>query len=175
LTERLRRRHGKTTGQGVTMGIVIQGALIGVVATIAIDVWAVIVKKVFLMPTANWALVGRWFGHIPRGKFKHHHIADSAPVANELAIGWLAHYVTGIVYGVAYLGIVQGVLSRDPTLLSALVFGLVTLAAPWLILQPGMGGGIFASRTPRPGVMRLVNLSMHGIFGVSLYLAWLLI
>ena len=60
-------------------------------------------------------------------------------------------------------------------ILVVLVFGLVTLVAPWLIMQPAMGAGVFATRTPRPTVIRLVNLSMHGVFGVCLYVGWLLI
>jgi hypothetical protein len=155
--------------------IVIQGVLIGIIATLGMDIWAAIVKHVLRLPTADWALVGRWFGHIPRGVFVHHPIGDSAAIPNELAIGWVAHYVTGIVYGLAYLSIVQVLFSGGPTLTSALVFGLLTLAAPWLIMQPGMGAGIFASKTPRPNVMRLINLSMHLVFGASLYAAWLLI
>jgi hypothetical protein len=157
------------------MEIVIQGLLIGIIATLGMDIWAAIVKHVLRLPTADWALVGRWFGHMPRGVFVHHPIADSAAISNELAIGWVAHYVTGIVYGLAYLSIVQVLFSSGPTLTSALVFGLVTLAAPWLIMQPSMGAGIFASGTPRPSVMRLINLSMHLVFGMSLYVAWLLI
>jgi hypothetical protein len=155
--------------------IVFQGVLIGIIATLGMDIWAAIVKHVLRLPTANWALVGRWFGHIPRGVFVHRSIADSAAIPNELAIGWVAHYVTGIVYGLAYLSIVQVLFSGGPRLTSALVFGLLTLAAPWLIMQPGMGAGIFASKTPRPNVMRLINLSMHLVFGASLYVAWLLI
>jgi hypothetical protein len=156
------------------MEIVFQGILIGVIATLGMDIWAAFVKHVLRLPTADWALVGRWFGHIPRGVFVHRPIAASAAISNELAIGWIVHYATGIIYGLAYLSITQLVFSSDPTLTSALAFGLVTLAAPWLIMQPGMGAGIFASRTPRPGMMRLINLSMHAVFGVSLYIAWLL-
>jgi hypothetical protein len=157
------------------MEIVFQGIFIGVIATLGMDIWAAIVKHALRLPTADWALVGRWFGHLPRGVFIHRPIADSVAISNELAIGWIAHYATGIVYGLAYLSITQFLFSSGPTLTSALAFGLVTLAAPWLIMQPGMGAGIFASRTPRPSVMRLVNLSMHVVFGVSLYIAWLLI
>lgn len=157
------------------MGIVFQGVLIGLIATFVIDIWAVFVKHVLRFPTANWALVGRWFGYLPRGKFVHRPIADSPAIPNELAIGWIAHYLTGIFYGIAYLSIVQGAFSRDPSLISALSFGLLTLVAPWLILQPGMGAGAFAVRTPRPGTVRLVNVSMHAIFGASLYAAWLLL
>ena len=152
-----------------------QGAVIGVLATIGLDIWATVAKLVFRLPTANWALVGRWFGHMPRGTFVHPSIADAAPVRNELAIGWIAHYCTGIVYGIAYLVIVQHLIPVGPSFISALVFGLVTLVAPWLIMQPGMGAGAFASRTPQPNLVRLTNLSMHGVFGAFLYLAWILI
>jgi len=157
------------------MGNIVQGMLIGVIATLVIDIWALFVARVLRLPTANWALVGRWFGYLVRGTFAHQSIGNSAPIGNELAIGWIAHYLTGIVYGVAYLVIVQGILSGNPSLQSALIFGLATLVAPWLILQPGMGAGVFATRTPRPNVTRLVNVSMHVIFGISLYGAWLLV
>ncbi len=157
------------------MNILLQGILIGVIATIGMDIWSLIAKHVLKLPTADWAMVGRWFGHMPRGVFVHQGISESAEIPNELAIGWLAHYVTGVVYGVAYLAIVIVLLAGDPSFTSALIFGLVTLAAPWLLMQPCMGAGVFASRTPKPGVSRLVNLSMHTVFGISLYLGWLLI
>lgn len=157
------------------MDIFIQGVLIGVIATIGMDFWSLVVKHLLGLPTANWAHVGRWFGHMPRGAFVHRPISESAAIPNELAIGWIAHYLTGIVYGVAYVIIVTVLLSREPSLLSALIFGLATLVAPWLIMQPCMGAGAFASQTPKPGVTRLINCSMHVVFGISLYLGWLLL
>jgi hypothetical protein len=157
------------------MELGIQGVLTGVIATVGMDIWAAVVKYVLRLPTADWALVGRWFGHMPRGVFIHRPVADSAPIANELVIGWIGHYITGIVYGLIYLYVVVKFLAITPSLISALIFGLVTLVAPWFIMQPAMGAGIFASRTPRPGLMRVINLSMHAVFGVSLYLGWLLI
>ena len=69
------------------MGLAIQGVLIGVIATIGMDIWAAIVKFLFRLPTADWAMVGRWFGHMPRGVFVHHPISVSAPIPNELAVG----------------------------------------------------------------------------------------
>lgn len=157
------------------MGPMLQGVWIGIVATICIDIWAVIAKNVLRLPTADWAMVGRWFGHMPRGVLLHRPISRSAPVRNELALGWIAHYLIGVLYGLAYLYIIQVALSREPSLTSGLAFGLATLFAPWLVMQPAMGAGVFASRTPRPAVVRLTNLSMHAVFGVSLYLGWLLI
>jgi Protein of unknown function (DUF2938) len=45
------------------------------------------------------------------------------------------------------------------------------VAAPFLLMQPGMGAGIAASRTPRPAAARLHSLVTHGIFGLGLYAA----
>jgi hypothetical protein len=42
--------------------------------------------------------------------------------------------------------------------------------SPFLILQPGMGRGIAASKTPQPNVARLNTLITHLSFGVGLYL-----
>ncbi|MCY1457414.1 hypothetical protein D9M71_747140 [compost metagenome] len=56
-------------------------------------------------------------------------------------------------------------------MLPALLFGLASLAAPFFILQPGMGAGIAASRTPRPNTARLRSLMAHTVFGIGLYLA----
>jgi hypothetical protein len=157
------------------MDLAIQGVLLGVIATIGMDIWAAVVKHGLRLPTADWAMVGRWFGHMPRGVFIHHPVSASAPIPNELVIGWIGHYLTGVVYGLAYLYIASVFLPGGPSLNSALIFGLITVVAPWFIMQPAMGAGVLASKTPRPGMMRMINLSMHAVFGVSLYLAWLLI
>lgn len=157
------------------MELTIQGVLIGVIATIGMDIWAAVAKHVLRLPTADWAMVGRWFGHMPRGIFVHRPISESAPIPNELVIGWIGHYVTGIVYGLAYLYLVRFLQPTGPSLKSALVFGLITVVVPWFIMQPAMGAGVFATKTPRPGLIRLINLSMHAVFGVSLYIGWILI
>jgi Protein of unknown function (DUF2938) len=51
----------------------------------------------------------------------------------------------------------------------ALLVGIGTVAAPFLLMQPGMGAGIAASRTPRPAAARVQSLLTHFIFGVGLY------
>ena len=38
-------------------------------------------------------------------------------------------------------------------------------------MEPGMGAGIAASRTPRPAASRLQSLVTHTIFGIGLYAA----
>ena len=45
------------------------------------------------------------------------------------------------------------------------------VAAPFLLMQPGMGAGIAASRMPSPASARLQSLITHTVFGCGLYVA----
>jgi hypothetical protein len=109
-----------------------------------------------------------------RGRFRHDSMAAVAPVRGERVIGWVAHYLIGIAFA-ALLPVVWGPGWIDaPTLAPALVVGIGTVAAPFLLMQPGMGAGIAASRTPRPAAARLQSLVTHTVFGFGLYAtAWL--
>ena len=60
--------------------------------------------------------------------------------------------------------------ARHPAIGPALLVGIGSVAAPFLIMQPGMGFGIAASRMPNPAAARVRSLVMHGVFGVGLYL-----
>jgi hypothetical protein len=51
-----------------------------------------------------------------------------------------------------------------------LLVGIGTVAAPFLLMQPGMGAGMAASRTPAPNAARLQSLLTHAVFGLGLYL-----
>jgi hypothetical protein len=148
--------------------------LIGVGATALLDLWALFLNRAFSLPLSNWAAVGRWFGHLPQGRFAHDSIAAAAPVPNELAIGWIMHYLIGVVFAAIVLLIWGLGWARSPTLLPALIVGIVTVGCGWFILQPGMGFGIAASRRPNANQVRLISLVNHVVFGFGLYLAALL-
>ena len=63
---------------------------------------------------------------------------------------------------------------QRPTIGPALIVGIGTVAAPFLLMQPGMGAGIAASRTPRPAAARIQSLVTHAVFGLGLYAtAWI--
>jgi hypothetical protein len=149
--------------------------LVGLVATAAIDIWAEFLNKVWKLPVTNWGMVGRWFGHMPRGRFIHAPIKNADPIVGEKVIGWSAHYLIGVIYAAFFLLVVVPTFGGRPTLALGLGFGLSTIVFPWLVLQPGLGLGAFAHRAPKPNVIRLINISIHTIFGASLYLAWLLV
>ncbi len=155
--------------------IAYQGVLMGIFATIGQDLCAAVLSLVFRLPAGDLTLVGRWLGHMSKGVLIHRSISESDVIPNERLIGWLAHYLLGTALGLTYLSITHLLLHRDPTIASAVIFGTASLIIPWLIAQPSMGAGLFASRTSQPGLARSVTLSLHVAFGVSLYAAWLLI
>jgi hypothetical protein len=153
-----------------TIEYVVRALMIGVGATLVMDAWALLLKR-FGVPSLNFAFLGRWIGHLPEGMFVHESIAKAAPVRGELALGWAAHYSIGISFAALLLAVSGLTWARSPTLLPALGIGIGTVAAPLLILQPGMGAGIASSKTPRPLFNSLKSLATHTIFGLGLYLA----
>ncbi|AGW88412.1 DUF2938 domain-containing protein [Cupriavidus necator] len=145
--------------------------LIGTGATLVMDAWAIVRKRVLGVPPLDYGLVGRWLAHLPRGRVRHHPIAASPAVPGERVIGWIAHYLTGIVFAAILLALWGLEWARHPTPGPALVVGIVSVAAPFLVIQPAMGAGIAARRTPRPNVARLHSLVTHAVFGLGLYVA----
>jgi len=149
---------------------------IGVGATAVMDLWMLLLQRLGV-PTLNMAFIGRWVGHLFRGRWAHDSIARAEPVAGERAIGWLTHYAVGIAFAGLLVGAVGFEWTRSPSLLPALIVGIATVLAPFLVMQPAMGAGIAASRTPTPGLNRLRSLATHTVFGAGLYgaavlLAW---
>jgi hypothetical protein len=122
----------------------------------------------------NFGLVGRWLAYLPRGRFRHDPIAASPPVQGEGLIGWVAHYLIGIAFAAVLLALWGLGWARDPAIGPALIVGIGSVAAPFLLMQPGMGAGIAGSRTPRPAAARLQTFLTHGIFGLGLYAAGLM-
>lgn len=143
--------------------------LIGIGATLATDAWALLRRSLFGIPLPDYGLVGRWFGHMAHGRFRHASIAASASVRAERVIGWTAHYVIGIVFASVLLAVFGSSWARHPTPGPALLVGIGSVAAPYLLMQPGMGAGIAASRTARPNRARLQSLLTHLVFGLGLY------
>ncbi|WP_237386821.1 DUF2938 domain-containing protein [Xenorhabdus sp. Sc-CR9] len=154
---------------------IVYSVLIGAGATVVMDLWAVFVKRFFGISSLNYGMVGRWLGHIPKGQFTHTNIMQAEPVKNESGIGWFAHYLIGIIFAGLLLFIWGLDWAKNPTFLPALITGIVTLVAPFFILQPGMGIGIAASKTPAPNTARFRSLMAHTSYGVGLYLAAILL
>jgi hypothetical protein len=146
--------------------LAIESIVVGSIATLVADLWYRLLQAVAGIPRANWGLIGRWVAGFPRGVFVHRPIAAAPKVRGELAIGWTFHYAVGIAYAALYLLIMRSGFGSEPSLLSAVAFGLIVLVAPWLVMQPALGLGFMAARTPKPAAVRALNISVHTWFGV---------
>ena len=145
----------------------------GAGATALMDLWGVARKPLLGIPAPDYGLVGRWLAWMPRGRFRHESIAASPAMHGERVLGWSAHYLIGIAFAAILLGIGGHSWILQPTLAPALLVGTATLAAPFLLMQPGMGAGLAARRTARPAAARLQSLLSHMVFGLGLYAAGL--
>ena len=144
---------------------------IGMGATAIMDLWGWLRKRAFGGKGLDYGLVGRWIALMPQGRFRHDNIATAPVKRAERLIGWAAHYLIGIAFAGLLLGLFGAEWATRPTLGPALAVGIGTVAAPFFLMQPGMGAGIAASRTPRPNAARLQSLLTHAVFGLGLYIA----
>lgn len=147
-----------------------QAVVVGIGATAVMDLWLLLLKRSGV-PTMDFALLGRWVGHLFHGQIAHDAIRRARPIAGELGLGWLTHYAVGIVFAALLVLLLGGAWLDRPSVLPAVAWGLATAAAPLFVLQPAMGAGIASSRTPAPLMNSLRSLTNHAVFGLGLYLS----
>ncbi|KIY38020.1 membrane protein [Pseudomonas sp. 10-1B] len=143
---------------------------IGIGATVVMDLWGLLLRRLGIA-TLNFAMLGRWAGHLLKGRVRHQAIARSEPVRHELALGWGIHYAIGVLFAMLLVGVLGENWLLAPTLVPAVVVGVVTVVAPLCFMQPVMGAGFFASKTPTPARNCLKSLATHFVFGVGLFLS----
>jgi Protein of unknown function (DUF2938) len=138
--------------------------LTGAGATAFTDLGAILRRRISGTPLPNFGFVGRWIGHIARGRVRHDSIATAPAVRAESAIGWITHYAIGMTFALLLPAFWGADWIQHPTLLPALIVGVGTVAAPYFVMQPAMG--------LRPSAAaRLQSLITHAMFGLGLYLA----
>jgi Protein of unknown function (DUF2938) len=148
--------------------------LIGLGATLFIDLWAFGLRRAFNILSLNYCLLGRWLLHMPGGTLVHRSISAAPPRDHECPVGWCAHYSIGAGLAIAFLPLASASWLEHPTLLPALAFGWVTTLIPLFILQPSLGLGVASSKTPKPTRARVKSLMTHTVYGLGLY-AWALL
>ncbi len=141
---------------------------IGIGATVVMDVWLMFLKRMGVQ-TLDFGFIGRWVGHLLRGKFAHASIRQSPRIPGELAWGWLTHYAVGIVFAGLLVAVRGLAWTQSPSLLPAIAVGMSTVVVPLFLMQPAMGSGFAASKTPTPLKNCLRSLANHTVFGLGLY------
>jgi hypothetical protein len=151
--------------------IVISIVAMGAAGAALMDVWSLALRRLWHIPTLDYALLGRWIGHLPRGRFFHERIGASAPIRGERPLGWLAHYGIGMAFAAPVVILGGPEWLAHPSILPAMVVAMATIVAPWFVMQPAMGLGIAAARSKNPAATRLRNLGTHAVYGLGLFTA----
>ncbi|VVD67902.1 membrane protein [Pandoraea aquatica] len=158
-----------------TLTLAAQILAIGVFATVVMDLWALLLRRVFGIASLDFAMVGRWLGHMRAGRFTHAGIARATPVVGEKALGWFAHYAIGVGFAAGLVMVTGAAWLDAPTWPPALAVGIATVVMPFFVMQPAFGAGVAASKTPKPAQARLRSLLTHTVFGLGLYAgAWMI-
>lgn len=144
--------------------------VIGAGATAVLDLWLAALNRLGV-PTGSFALIGRWVAHMARGRFCHAAIARAEPARGELALGWITHYAVGIGFAALLVALQGAAWIEQPTWLPAVLTGVATVVFPLFVMQPAMGSGFAASRTPTPLKNCARSIANHAVFGIGLYLA----
>lgn len=153
----------------------VSAVVIGLGATLVFDLGAQFLKYALGIAPSNICLVGRWLLYMPEGTFRHSNITATPTKRAECVVGWIAHYMIGITFAIAFVALVGDGWLEHPTLLVALGFGVITVLAPFSIMQPSFGLGFAASKSPNPTQARVRSLVNHTAFGAGLYLFALLV
>jgi len=153
----------------------LRGVLLGIVATITMDILSVTALRSGLIAFLPPRLTGRWFASMAHGQFLHHDIAQVPAINHEMAVAVPMHYAIGITLALVYLlaSSALGFSPRNPV--AALAFALCTNVLPWLLMFPAMGYGWFGAHGPAGTQLFRGSLATHTFYGVGLWLgAWLL-
>jgi len=157
------------------MSNVVEMILMGIVATLVMDLLAVrLTKMKIIHPPVGPEAVGRWTLYMFRGKFIHKDIHQTPALNNEKSAALISHYLIGIILAGIYLFLELKVppIRHQPWI--ALVFGLATVLLPWLWLYPAMGLGFLASKAPKKSPYIITSLVNHTDFGLGL-LIWIVL
>jgi energy-converting hydrogenase Eha subunit B len=156
------------------LSVFISIIFLGIGATLTFDLWGLFLQYAFKIKPAPICLVGRWIQYMSEGTFWHANIASAPQKSRECMVGWIVHYMIGVVFAIAFVAWTGNAWLQSPTFLPALIFGILMAAAPLFLMQPAMGLGIAGSKTANPAQTRLRTLMNHTAFGIGLYLFGLL-
>ena len=153
---------------------IVNAVIIGTGATLFMDFCALLQQRFLAIIPLNYALVGRWLLYMPKGVFRHNNILLAKPMNMESLVGWFSHYIIGILFAAIMIICNGHRWLLAPTITPSIVFGILTVIFPYFLMQPCLGFGIAAAKTPKPNTARIRSLITHTIFGLGLYLTALI-
>jgi hypothetical protein len=161
-------RRSKGRNQDAEAPSIGSAAIAGVLATYGMDFGTqrIVAPALRMTPPSN---LGRWIGHMFKGRFTHEDISKAEPIAHEARIALAAHYTIGLVLGAGYALLLQVQVpqSRQSTLSRAAAYGAATTVFPWFWMFPARGQGVMGLRD-RDLRVPAFALCTHIVYGLGL-------
>ncbi|EZQ10540.1 DUF2938 family protein [Acinetobacter sp. Ver3] len=152
------------------MNILIYILALGLSATLIMDFLGWVRAMIFKIPSFNYAYLGRFFFLVKNKKYVYRNITEAPVHKFEYITGWVFHYITGIFFALIYTYIDNSHTTLE-AFISSILFGLSTAIIPFLVMQPILGFGFFASKTPNQWISIKNSLVAHLNFGIGLFIA----
>lgn len=152
----------------MTIYIIAEGILSGMMATLIMDIWSAIAGRTGLVSKPSAALLGRWVSQFIEGKFVYADIRQSPMKKFESVIGTIIHYVIGAILGILFI-ILSHVTSFPPqNYLLAAVYGFLTCIFAWFWMFPSFGFGVFGKKAPPEAKLIRTSTLNHIVYGLGL-------
>ncbi len=147
-----------------------RGVLAGVVATIAMDIGATLLRLAGLTAGVTPAILGKWFAAVLHGQPVHADIRTAAIEPLPLPVVVLMHYAIGAALGVGFVALAAWLGVPRPRWPYAILYGFATNALPWLVMFPAMGFGVCGLAGPAELLLFRSSLLNHLCWGAGLAL-----
>jgi hypothetical protein len=147
-------------------GVLIRGFVVGMCATLLMDLLNFLGAKVELVAQFRPSMLGRWVTRLVRGEFLLADIRKAPQAKGELVIGEITHYLIGGTLAVLYV-LLAGVTGLPVTnIFFAILYGVFTSVFAWFVLFPSYGFGILGKKGPPH--MKPLRTSLYGHFNFGL-------
>lgn len=135
------------------MNKLVNGIVAGLIATAVLSVLMVMKGLMGLMPDVNVvAMLAKQMG-------------------TGASIGWAAHVMIGVGYGIFY-AVVFGDVNVGSPLVRGIALGMIGWLVMMVILMPVMDAGLFGLQMPSGMLVPVATLMLHVIFGAVLGLVY---
>lgn len=143
---------------------------VGIVSTLVLDLWVVLLERYAGLPRTDWRQVGRWLRGLASGNLVLREDAPDREGAGDAVLGWCFHYGVGLAYAALLPAIWGRELIVYPQPLPYILIGFVLSTFAGLgILTPCMGGGFMGRLLPRKAPVYAYVLVAHIVFALAQY------
>ena len=149
------------------MNLIVTGVVAGVLGTMAMDSLNYLFTRTGTLAKIDVAVIGRMAAGWGRGRFRYRHPGEIEQIANEVLYGYVTHYTIGAVLAVPYVLGWDLLVGGPASPVWALVYGVATTVASWLLVYPSMGLGVCGRRSPEGMRAPLSSLSNHLFYGAG--------